>query len=130
MLIITVPRIAIEGWCDLIGQLGSEDSKRRDMEMRRIATVTIVIAWATTGIAASSGDWNLRRNTSNGACSVQPADSQPQLGAFLAKHPTRKAACEDARSRKTDDAVDGDKCFTYTAGTKDACQKEGIDLKD
>lgn len=85
--------------------------------------VFVTLAW-------SSGDWNLRRNTSNGACSVQPADSMPQLGAFLAKHPTRKAACEDAKSRKTDDAGDTTKCFTYTSGTKDECKRDGVDLPD
>ena len=80
--------------------------------------------------AWSSGDWNLRRNTGNGTCSVQPADSAPQLGAFLAKHPTRKEACEDAKTRKTDDAGDTAKCFTYTSGTKNECKKDGIDLGD
>jgi hypothetical protein len=80
--------------------------------------------------ASSSGEWNLRRNTGNGACSVQPVESMPQLGAFLAKHPTRKAACEDAKLRHTDDAADTTKCFTYTSGTKDECKKDGVDLPD
>jgi hypothetical protein len=88
----------------------------------------ILIAPAVT--SGTSGEWNLRRNTGNGACSVQPADSLPQLGAYLAKHATRKAACEDAKSRKTDDAADTTKCFAYTAGTKRECKAEGVDLPD
>jgi hypothetical protein len=78
----------------------------------------------------SSGDWNLRRNTGNGACSVQPTDSSPQLGEFLARHPNRKTACENAKARHSDDASDKTKCFAYTQGTKDECKKDGIDLPD
>lgn len=80
--------------------------------------------------SSSSGEWNLRRNTGNGACSVQPVDSMPQLGQFLAKHATRKEACEDAKSRKTDDAADTAKCLTYTNGTKDECKQDGVDLPE
>jgi hypothetical protein len=79
--------------------------------------------------ASSSSDWDLRRNVSNGACFVQPSDSSP-IGALLKTHPTRKAACEDAKTRKTDDATDTSKCFTYTTGTKDECKKEGVELND
>lgn len=95
---------------------------------RGLGIAIVLCVFATS--AQSSSDWNLRRNTGNGACSVQPADSAPQLGAFLATHPTRKEACEDAKARKTDDAADTTKCFTYTSGTKDACKKDGIDLPD
>jgi hypothetical protein len=90
----------------------------------------MVFASLVTTRALSAGDWNLRRNSGNGACSVQPADSMPQLGQFLANHPTRQAACQDAQSRKTDDASDTSKCFTYTPGTKEECKKDGIDLPD
>jgi hypothetical protein len=100
------------------------------MKSDRIVFCVAIVICLFTMKAWSSGDWNLRRNTGNGACSVQPADSMPQLGAFLAKHPTRKAACEDAKSRKTDDAGDATKCLTYTSGTKDACKNDGIDLPD
>jgi hypothetical protein len=79
--------------------------------------------------ASSSGDWDLRRNAGNGACFIQPSDSS-SIGKLLKTHPTRKAACEDAKARKTDDAGDTDKCFTYTTGTKDECKKEGVDLSD
>lgn len=100
------------------------------MKAYRLVWFVALIIGIFASYAWSSGDWNLRRNTGNGACSVQPADSMPQLGAFLAKHPTRKAACEDAKARKTDDAGDTTKCFTYTSGTKDACKKDGVDLSD
>jgi hypothetical protein len=79
--------------------------------------------------ASSSSDWDLRRNVGNGACFVQPSDSSP-IGQLLKKHPTRKAACEDAKARHTDDAADTSKCFTYTTGTKEGCKKEGVELND
>jgi hypothetical protein len=79
--------------------------------------------------AAAAGDWDLRRNVGNGACFVQPSESSP-VGALLKTHPTRKAACEDAKARHTDDAADTSKCFTYTNGTKDECKKEGVELND
>jgi hypothetical protein len=79
--------------------------------------------------AAPAGDWDLRRNSSNGACFVQPSKSST-VGVLLKTHPTRKAACEDAKVRHTDDAGDASKCFTYTTGTKDECKKEGVELND
>jgi hypothetical protein len=100
------------------------------MKKHQVALCVAVVAGLLVPTVWSSGDWNLRRNTSNGACSVQPADSTPQLGTFLAKHPTRKEACEDAKSRKTDDATDTNKCLTYTSGTKDECKNDGVDLAD
>lgn len=74
------------------------------------------------------GDWSLRRNQLNGACSVQPADMQPPLGLLLATHPSRKEACQDGQIRKTDDFADSTKCPTYTIATAAACHKEGVEL--
>jgi hypothetical protein len=65
------------------------------MKLPATRTTFITIIFCCAGATAASGDWNLRRNTSNGACSVQPVDSQPQLGVFLATFPTRKTACEE-----------------------------------
>jgi hypothetical protein len=100
------------------------------MRAFQMTILVTAISFIPVGQSLPSSDWNLRRNTGNGACSVQPADSVPQLGAFLAKHPTRKAACEDALARHTDDASDTTKCFAYTNGTKDACKADGIQLPD
>jgi len=100
------------------------------MKMTYKIAVIIGLVLCATGVTSAADDgWNLRRNTSNGACSVQLATSMPQLGAFLATHPTRKETCQDAQSRKTDDASDSTKCFTYTQGSIDACAKDGIALQ-
>jgi hypothetical protein len=78
--------------------------KGRNMKIHMAIGFVIAIAVVLPRSAWSSAEWNLRRNSSNGACSVQPVDSLPQLGEFLAKHPTRKAACEDAKARRTSQA--------------------------
>jgi hypothetical protein len=100
------------------------------MRAIRMLVLLTSINLIPAGLASPSDEWNLRRNTGNGACSVQPADSAPQLGTLLATHPTRKAACQDALTRHTDDASDTSKCFAYTKGTKDACKADGIQLPD
>jgi hypothetical protein len=100
------------------------------MPFLKVSGMIFVVAICLATAQLASREWNLRRNSSNGACSVQPVDSQPQLGQFLATFPTRKAACEDAKARHSEDAGDTNKCFTYTSGTKDECQKDGVDLED
>jgi len=100
--------------------------------MKRIlmlAIVTSAVCLFALGTASPSSDWDLRRIVSNSACIVQKSDSS-SIGELLKTHPTRKAACEDARDRHTDDATDKTKCFTYTSGTKDECKKEGVNLND
>lgn len=97
--------------------------------MKFMIASSITICIFVGGTALPSSDWDLRRNVGNGACFVQPSESSP-IGRLLEKHPTRRAACEDARSRHTDDAADATKCFTYTSGTKDECKKEGVDLEN
>ena len=100
------------------------------MKMTNKIALIIGLALCATGVTSAADDsWNLRRNLSNGACSVQLSTSMPQLGAFLAAHPTRKETCQDAQSRKTDDASDSTKCFTYTRGSIEACAKDGIALQ-
>jgi len=92
--------------------------------------LTIVAANLLLAVSASSsGNWDLRRNVGNGACFIQPSDSSP-IGALLKTHPNRKAACEDAKARRTDDPGDASKCYGYTTGTKDECKAEGVDLGD
>lgn len=81
---------------------------------------------ADRGVAAS--DWVLQRATMSGACHVQPAPAKPELGALLASKPSRKAACQEALARKTDDAADTGRCFAYTRGAISECAKEGIVL--
>ena len=39
----------------------------------------VVIGLLAVSQASSSGEWNLRRNTSNGACSVHPSESRPLM---------------------------------------------------
>src|SRR5437870_13727596 len=90
----------------------------------KVALMSVVLL----GQASAASEWNLRRNSGNGACSVQPADRPVQLGEFLAKHPTRKTACEDARSRHTEDALDKTKCSNYTINTAEQCKADGIPL--
>lgn len=89
--------------------------------------VTLLIGLVTAAVCSS--DWDLRRQQ-NGTCAVQPSGTLPQFGDLLKRHPSRKAACEDAKSRRTDDDQDKDKCFVYTTATKAECKKEGVDLKD
>jgi len=94
-----------------------------------VAIKAAAIALVVTQQTAPSSEWNLRRNVSNGACSVQRAENTSQLGALLAAHPSRKAACEDAKARHADDASDKNKCTAYTNNTKDECKtKESVDL--
>jgi hypothetical protein len=75
-----------------------------------------------------AADWQVRRNTSNGACSLQPSDSLPPLGVLLSTKPTKKEACQDAKALKTDDAGDSKKCYTYTDNTVALCKAEGVQL--
>ena len=91
--------------------------------MIRAATIGLIL----TGQAVSAPEWNLRRNN-NGSCSVQPADNASQLGALLTAHPNRKAACEDAKARKAEDASDKTKCSGYSNNTKEECKRDGVDL--
>ena len=100
------------------------------MRILKVSGMILVVAICLTTAQPASREWNLRRNTFSGACSVQPADSQPQLGEFLAKFTTRKAACEDAKARYSEDGGDPKKCSTYTPGTKNQCKKDGVDLQD
>src|SRR5262249_37381533 len=94
----------------------------------KAATMALLVTVQTAPTAPSS-EWNLRRNVGNGACSVQRAESASQLGSLLSAHPSRKAACEDAKTRHADDASNKDKCTAYTSNTKDECKaKEGVDL--
>jgi hypothetical protein len=93
------------------------------------AAAMALLVTAQTPQTAPSSEWNLRRNVGNGACSVQPAENTSQLGALVATHPSRKEACEDAKTRHADDASDKNKCTGYTNNTKDECKtKEGVDL--
>lgn len=96
----------------------------------RTTILAVVAASVFLGAASPSGDWDLRRNVGNGACFIQPTQSSPVGGELLKTHPTRKAACQDAQARRTDDAGDKTKCFTYTNGTIDECKKEGVDLNN
>lgn len=94
----------------------------------KVLAIALVVT-AQTAQTAPSSEWNLRRNVGNGACSVQPAENASQMGALVATHPSRKAACEDAKARHADDASDKNKCTAYTNNTKDECKtKEGVDL--
>lgn len=98
--------------------------------MRYIALGAIVlsaICFFARRTNASSSEWDLRRDSMGATCIVQPSESSP-IGELLKTHPTRKAACQDARSRYTDDAGDKSKCFSYRPGTIDSCKKEGVDL--
>ena len=94
-------------------------------------TQLFVLATAFTACfsPAYTADWQVRRNTGNGACSLQPSDSQPILGKLLATKPTKKEACTAAKDLKTDDQADTNKCQTYTNNTVTLCHAEGVDLQ-
>jgi len=95
---------------------------------RKIALVLVVLIGKSVSLFAA--DWQVRRNTGNGACSLQPSDSQPLLGTLLSTKPTKKEACQDAKMLKTDDAADTSKCFTYTINTVALCKAEGVQLTE
>ena len=107
----------------VLSQIANAQTIYRRMVIGLVATSLLLVG------AMPAGDWDLRRNVGNGACFVQPSKSS-SVGVLLKTHPTRKAACEDAKARHTDDAADTSKCFTYTTGTKDECKKEGVELND
>lgn len=90
----------------------------------------IFVSLLTIGFlcTADAADWQVRRNTGNGACSMQPSDSQPALGILLTTEATKKGACQDAKMLKTDDPADTTKCLTYTNNTVALCQAEGVQL--
>jgi hypothetical protein len=97
--------------------------------MRTPKRMSMVLAMLVgMSIPLRAADWQVRRNTSNGACSLQPSDSQPPLGTLLSTKPTKKDACQDAKALKTDDAADTTKCFTYTNNTVALCKAEGVQL--
>ncbi len=75
--------------------------------------------------------WMLRRNEKGShACSIQLASNELQRGAFLAGFPTRGAACQEAKERYSDNWDDHIKCPLYTSRTTQACNEEGIDLRE
>ncbi len=95
---------------------------------REFVVAAFVFSTAIWSTVASASDWQVRRSNSSGTCSLQPSDSQPPLGKLLATKPTKKEACEAAKSLKTEDATDTDKCFDYTPNTVNLCRPEGVDL--
>lgn len=92
----------------------------------RIAALTAAFVASTA--SASAADWQVRRATTSGVCSIQSSDSQPTLGQLLTSKPTKKEACEAAKSLKTSDAADSSKCFDYTPNTRSFCQGQGVAL--
>lgn len=83
---------------------------------RSMMAIVIAVNLFSAGGVSAAGNWDLRRNVGNGACFIQPSDSS-SIGRLLKTHPTRKAACDDAKARRTDDIGDMNKCFGYTDGT-------------
>jgi hypothetical protein len=97
------------------------------MQWLQIACGIVFVFVISSGIVADAG-WQVRRNIGNGACSLQPADASPIGGSLLITKPTKREACEAAKSLKTDDAADSTRCFDYTPNTMALCHAEGVDL--
>lgn len=93
---------------------------------RANAAVILIALWHQPAMAV---DWQVRRNVSNGACSVQRADSQPPLGRLLSQHPNRPTACKEAGARYApNEPGNTEKCLEYTRGSRMECKADGIDL--
>ena len=97
--------------------------------MKSTQLFVVATAFMACISAANAADWQVRRNNGNGACSLQPSDSQPILGKLLATKPTKKEACTAAKELKTDDQGDTNKCQTYTNNSVAICHAEGVDLQ-
>ncbi|GFZ86159.1 hypothetical protein [Sphingobium fuliginis] len=82
----------------------------------------------TADVAAETANWVLQRASMSGACHVKLEPAKPELGAVIAKKPTRAEICAEAKARHADDAADTGKCFAYTAGAIAECAKEKITL--
>ena len=95
--------------------------------MRRIvASLCVLVVFANPALTFA-GTWQVRRNGA-GVCSLQPSDAVPLLGALLSKSPTKKEACESARSLKGSDPTKTPRCAGYTPNTVDLCHRQKVDM--
>ena len=95
------------------------------MNSNRFATAAFLLTvWALPAHA----DWDVRRATMSGACSLQPSDSQPKLGVLLTSKPTIVEACKAAVDLSTDDPADTSKCYSYTPSSQALCKEKGVPL--
>jgi hypothetical protein len=102
-------------------------SRRVRWSMRTILASLSLIVLIGQPALALAGDWQVRRS-SRGVCSLQPSDTMPLLGTLLSKSPTRKEACESARSLKGDDRSHTASCARYTPNTLDLCRRQNVEL--
>jgi len=92
-----------------------------------VAALALLVLIAVDSRPAPAGDWQVRATT-RGVCSLQPSDSVPLLGKPLSRNPTKKEACEAARSIKADGSGKPAPCVDYTPNTVKLCRSEGVDL--
>jgi hypothetical protein len=96
--------------------------------MRRIvASLCLAVLFGGYPALALAGNWQVRRN-SKGVCSLQPSDGVPLLGSLLSKSPTKKEACESARSRMGADPGKTATCAGYTRNTVELCHRQAVDI--
>lgn len=104
-------------------------AKRQQRNSARSSILAgFVLMGAFTPKPAQAADWQVRRATTSGACSIQRSDSLPTLGVLLETRSTEKAACEAARDLKSDDFGETNKCQTYTPNTVTFCRNRNVTL--
>lgn len=96
--------------------------------MMRYLIATAVLVAPASSVTAQTESWFLRKQTTSNICHVQQQGEQPVLGATVSSHPSRKAACEAGLTAFDKSLSDTSKCWTYAAGTRDRCNRDGVDL--
>lgn len=94
-----------------------------------VASVALVVVVGLGAGESLAGNWQVRRN-SHGVCSLQPSDAVPLLGRLLDKKPSKREACEAAKSRGVQAPSDGIRCVGYTPNTGKVCRSEGVKLRE
>jgi hypothetical protein len=91
--------------------------------LRGIAALGLLFAAS----CAHSAEWSLRKQKMSNVCHVQKTTASP-LGETLSEHPSRAAACREARRLHDPELSDSTKCWEYGQGTRDACRQDGVPL--
>ena len=76
----------------------------------------------------ASANYEVRRETSSALCKVNLTTAAPWGSRVSGPFGTGKEACASALGLYDDTATEPNKCWSYDAGTKQACTADGVTL--